>query len=470
MREPSTAKSPVLERALAVVTEVRAGEAVPALLLALNVCLVLTASLILKPVRDGLVLALDSGAEYKSYMGGAIAVALVFAVPAYARYADRVPKRRLVVSVTLFFALHLLLFFAAAQVPALEARLGLFFYLWHGIFNMMIVAQFWAFANDVYSDEQGRRLFPLVGIGQTLGAFAGSVLSVLLLRWFTTYTLMLVSAGFLVISAALVVAADKRFTQAPLVRAETGNEQSAVAAKPRGVAVASGAFRMVARDRYLTLIAAFSVLFTLVNTNGEFMLSKLLKESASTLVESGALLADDVKQHISRQYAQFYLAVNLLTLVLQSFVVSRVIRRGGVRAGLLVLPIIALGDAFAVAVLPVLAVLRVGKVLENASDYSFNNTARNMLWLPTSAEAKYKAKQAVDAFFVRFGDVSSALLVAVASGMLHLGVRAFALVNLVLIGGWLVLSLAIAREHARRSREKQEKLAAGSEKLAYPPH
>jgi AAA family ATP:ADP antiporter len=91
-----------------------------------------------------------------------------------------------------------------------------------------------------------------------------------------------------------------------------------------------------------------------------------------------------------------------------------------------------------------------------------------MLWLPTSAEAKYKAKQAVDAFFVRFGDVSSALLVAVASGVLNLGVRAFAVVNLVLIGGWLALSLSIAREHARRSREKQEKLGPGPEKLAYP--
>jgi AAA family ATP:ADP antiporter len=133
-----------------------------------------------------------------------------------------------------------------------------------------------------------------------------------------------------------------------------------------------------------------------------------------------------------------------------------------------VLPIIAFGDALAVAVLPVLAVLRVGKVIENASDYSFNNTARNMLWLPTSAEAKYKAKQAVDAFFVRFGDVSSALLVALVSGVLHLGVRTFAVVNLVLIGGWLLLILAIARLHARRSREQLANRESAAEKLAYP--
>ena len=454
---PGAAKPKALERALSVVTEVRSGEAVPALLLALNVCLVLTASLILKPVRDGLVLALDSGAEYKSYMGGAIALALVFAVPGYARYADRVPKRRLVVSVTLFFAAHLVAFFAAAQIPALESRLGLFFYLWHGIFNMMIVAQFWAFANDVYTEEQGKRLFPLVGIGQTLGAFTGSLLSVLLLRWFGTYALMIVSAALLVSSAALVLAADTRF-QRPQEQ-----EKESRAARDSG-----GAFQLVKSDRYLTLIAAFTVVFTLVNTNGEFMLGKLLKESASELVRGGALLGSDVKRYISQQYAEFYLGVNLLTLLLQSFVVSRVIRRGGIRAGLLVLPIIALGDALAVAVLPVLSVLRVGKVLENSSDYSFNNTARNMLWLPTSAEAKYKAKQAVDAFFVRFGDVSSAVLVALLSGVLSLGVRAFALVNLTLIAVWLLLIAAIAREHSRRSREREATLAAGEQKLAYP--
>jgi ATP:ADP antiporter, AAA family len=442
----AAAKPSLVERSLAVVTEVRAGEAAPALLLALNVCLVLTASLILKPVRDGLVLAMESGAEYKSYMGGVIALALVFAVPAYARYSDRVPKLKLVVSVTVFFALHLVLFFAAAHVPSLESRLGLVFYLWHGIFNMMIVAQFWSFANDLYTEEQGKRLFPLVGIGQTLGAFAGSLLSVALLHWFGTYPLMLVSAALLVASAGLAAFAHAKFSTSASAPGSAARDAGPV--RPAGAA--RGAFKLVLSDRYLLLITAFTVVFTLVNTNGEFMLGKLFKESASELVASGALAKADVKHHISEQYAQFYLWVNLLTLLLQSFVVSRVIRRLGVRGGLLVLPLIALGDALAVAVVPVLLVLRVGKIFENASDYSFNNTARNMLWLSTTPEAKYKAKQAVDSFFVRFGDVTSALFVAVMSGMLGLGVRAFALVNLLLIAGWLVLVLAISREQGRR--------------------
>ena len=88
----------LLERGLRVVTRVEAGEGTTALLLTLNVLVLMTAYSAIKPVREGLILAMKSGAEYKSYMGGAIAVALLFAVPAYARFADRVPRNRLVVA------------------------------------------------------------------------------------------------------------------------------------------------------------------------------------------------------------------------------------------------------------------------------------------------------------------------------------------------------------------------------------
>jgi ATP:ADP antiporter, AAA family len=447
MTDTTLSKQSPLERALAVVTEVRAGEGIAALLLALNVCLILTAALILKPVREGLILSMGpAGAEYKSYVGAAIAASLVFAVPAYARYADRVPKLRLVVSVTLFFASHLVLFYLANSVPALSSKLGILFYLWHGIFNMMIVAQFWSLANDLYSVDEGKRLFPLVGIGQTVGAFLGSLVAALLLRVFERYTLMLVSAGLLVASAGLGSAVyGLRKKAAP---------ERAVADKP--VADRSGAFQLVFRDRYLALIAAFSVLFTLVNTNGEFMLSKLFVAAASELADKGLLAKAEIGQYISEQYADFYLATNTATVLLQTLVVSRVIKRGGVKAALFVLPVIAFGDALTVAILPVLAVLRIGKVLENSVDYSFNNTARNLLWLPTSTEAKYKAKQAVDSFCVRFGDVSSAGFVLLLSATMGLGVRAFAVLNLVLTGVWLWLVLAISRENARRAEVQPE--------------
>jgi ATP:ADP antiporter, AAA family len=132
--------------------------------------------------------------------------------------------------------------------------------------------------------------------------------------------------------------------------------------------------------------------------------------------------------------------------LLQAFVVSRIARYGGTGPGLFVLPLITLLDGLAVFAVPALAVLTVGKTLENATDYSLNNTVRQMLWLPTSKEMKYKAKQAVDTFFVRLGDVASAVLVYVGAGLLSWSVRAFALANAVLAAAWILFAWRIRRE------------------------
>ena len=90
--------------------------------------------------------------------------------------------------------------------------------------------------------------------------------------------------------------------------------------------------------------------------------------------------------------------------------------------------------------------MRISKIAENATDYSINNTSRHMLWLPTTTEMKYQAKQAVDTFFVRMGDVGSAVTVAVLAGALGLGIRSFAVANIVLIVGWMLLARAILKE------------------------
>ena len=83
---------------------------------------------------------------------------------------------------------------------------------------------------------------------------------------------------------------------------------------------------------------------------------------------------------------------------------------------------------------------------ENATDYSVMNTGRQMLWLPTRREEKYKAKQAIDTFFVRAGDVLSAVLVFGITAMAIPAVR-MALVNIVLIAVWLAVIAGLLRRH-----------------------
>ncbi len=430
-----------LERALGLVTEVRAGEGVTALLLALNVFVLLTAYYVIKPVREGLILELEAGAEYKSYLGGAIAVLLLLVVPAYARFASRVPPRRLVVTVTLFFASHLLVFYVAANVPTVRVHLGLVFYVWVGIFNMMVVAQFWAFANDLYTAEQGKRLFPLVGVGASVGAPLGSQIAESLAVPLGKMQLLVVSAGLLA-SCALLFHAVARRERDALGRDEAPDRKGETTPT-----APEGAFEMVWRHRYLGLLAAFSLVFTFVNTNGEYVLSKLFKKAATEAVAAG--VAADVGDYLTAAYAGFFKYVNLAGAFLQLFVVSRIVKYTGFRTAFLVLPVIALLGATGAALFPVLALVRLTKTAENSTDYSLNNTLRNMLWLPTTREMKYRAKQAVDTFFVRMGDVSSALLVALGAGMLGWSLRAFAVVNVVLVLGWLALALAIARHWAK---------------------
>jgi AAA family ATP:ADP antiporter len=439
----------LVERLLRVVTEVRAGEGVTALILTLAVFLLLTAYYVIKPVREGLILEMASGAEYKSYMGGAIAVALLGAVPAYSRVARKSPGNRLVIGVTLFFASHLLLFYLASLFEAIRGSLGLVFYLWVGVFNMMVVAQFWAFANDVYTEEQGKRLFALVGVGASTGAVVGSGVATVLPRLLGVYQMLLVSAGILVLFAALIQAVHVRESG----RAQMTDKPDRTGAAPEDQDRKRGAFGMVFKNRYLILLAAFHLVFSLVNTNGEYMLSKLFKAAASEAVALHVLSAEKVGAYLVTQYGMFYSWVNALGVLLQIFVVSRLVRYGGLRLAFLVLPCIALLDAAAVAALPVLFVLRIGKVAENAVDYSVNNTVRHMLWLPTTREMKYRAKQAVDTFFVRMGDVSSALLVYVSVTFLAWEVRAFAVANLLLVAVWLWLALAILRENRKLSRQ-----------------
>jgi AAA family ATP:ADP antiporter len=155
----------------------------------------------------------------------------------------------------------------------------------------------------------------------------------------------------------------------------------------------------------------------------------------------------DAQAYIGSFYGGYQFWVNVVALLLQAFVASRLVKYQGLRGVLLVLPLIALGGYTVIAAGATFALVRWIKTAENATDYSIMNTARQLLWLPTSADEKYKAKQAIDAFFVRSGDVLSAAIVFAGTAVLHLSVARFALVNVALVLAWLAAALLVLRRH-----------------------
>jgi len=425
-----------LDRWLCVFTEVQTGEGTGALLLAANVFCLLASYYLLKTVREALILS-EGGAEVKSYAAGAQAIILLLVVPAYGAFASRVNRIRLINGVTLFFVSHLVVFH---QLTAHGIPIGVPFFLWVGIFNLMAVAQFWAFANDLYTTERGQRLFPLVGIGATLGAWVGARLaSRLMASHAGPPQLLLIAAVGLMACIGLAHWANHR------ERFHGTRVTAARIDEPLGPA---GGFQMILTDRYLRLIALMVILLNMVNTIGEFLLGKLVVAQASRALADGSAAGLTKSQLIGIFYGDFFAWVNLVSLFIQLFVVSRVFKRVGVRGALFVLPLVAFVSYGVLALLPVLAAVRIGKIFENSTDYSLQNTARHALFLPMSREAKYKAKQAIDGFFWRAGDVLQAILIFVGV-RLAFGVPQFAMLNQLLVVIWLAVIVGIYREHKR---------------------
>jgi AAA family ATP:ADP antiporter len=202
-------------------------------------------------------------------------------------------------------------------------------------------------------------------------------------------------------------------------------------------------------------MALMLMLLNWVNTTGEYILGSIVKETATRMIASGQANGLTEGQVIGDFYSKYFTAVNVLGLLLQLFVVSRVVKHLGIPWAVMILPMISLGAYNILAFFPALMAVLSAKVAENATDYSLNNTVRNMLFLPCTYEQKFSAKQAIDSFFVRMGDVLSALLVFLGTTVFMLRPRGFAAVNAVIVVAWLVLAWQVGRTYKQLTEAKQ---------------
>ena len=242
-----------LEHGLRLFTEVQPGEGLTAVVMFANVFLILCAYYFVKPLRDGWIavsaVAGLSSVEVKAYTSFAQSLVLIGAVTMYARLVTRWPRRELVTRTTLFCMFNLLVFWFLRSQHVAGA--GIVFYIWVGMFGLFVVSQFWAFAADLYTDERGRRLLPMIAIGATAGAVAGSLVT----EW-------IVSSGVLDSSALLLAAnvpllASIALTTIADARGPIGEGSHQPGRRPAAVPVATtdgkhvGVLMLVSRNRYL---------------------------------------------------------------------------------------------------------------------------------------------------------------------------------------------------------------------------
>jgi len=460
-----------LERLLCLFTEVRAGEGVTALLMFSNVFLVLCAYYFIKPLREGWLSVVDmpglNEREIKAYLSFAQPLVLVPIVAWYARFSTRMSRVELVTRATLVcMAIQVSIFLFRPTGPLDLASglglspdlgnsiFGLVFYIWVSIFGVFVVAQFWTFAADIYSDERGRRMLPMIAIGGTGGAAFGAsfVAPVIKSFEFDAGILLLAALVPLLGSIALTRIAERRENPAAAPVPDQQAPGTLFEAKPES----GGSFRMIFSSRFLLATAAITLLLSWVNTNGENLLYGVIVETLKgDAAQQGITDAAAITQFISNGttafYGDFFTWVNICALVLQALVASRLLKYGGFGVIVLMMPIISLISYTAMALAPILFVIKIMKIAENSTDYSINNTARHVLWLPVSSEMKFKGKPTIDTLFVRLGDGLAAATVLIGTHVLLLSTAGYFAFNVFLVLLWIGSAVIVTREHTNLS-------------------
>ncbi|MBL9016568.1 MAG: MFS transporter [Myxococcales bacterium] len=428
---------------------VRRHEVLTVLLLAINVFVLLTTYYLLKVMREPLIL-LGGGAELKAYASAGQTILLLGIVPAFSWLAGRVTRIRLLTTMQLIFMGCLVGFYLLAQA---QAPIGLAFYLWVGIFSALAISNFWSFANDLFTEEEGKRLFAVIGIGGSIGAIVGAYLPRLLDEAIGVTGMMLVALAGLGLSLVLYRVIDAREKE----RRERIASEKAAAKTARGdepPAEKRGGFGLVIHDNYLRTLALMLLVATIINTTGEYVMGKIAQDASASAADPEAYLNDF--------FSSYYTVVNIASFVLQAFIVARLMMHLGVRRALFIMPLVVLGGWFALVLFVNLTMIRITKTAENSLDYSLHNTLKQALFLPTSREAKFKAKAAIDTFFFRLGDVIAGIgIVALFVEVLGLGVQAFAILNVCLAVVWLLL--------ARTAGVLHDELAAKQDAQAEAP-
>ena len=479
----STAQLSQTERFLQLFTEIKAGEGSTAMLMFANVFLILCAYYFIKPLREGWIAVSDieglTKMEIKAYSSFFQAVLLLFIIGWYSRLSEKWTRSTLITRSTLFCISNMVIFWFLQ--PGLFFKglpvSGIIFYLWVGMFGVFVVAQFWTFCADIYNDEIGKRLLPLIAIGATSGAAFGSEIVDVLVGSGLVPTEVLLLAGTIPLFISIVLSriVDKRQGQqhdshkihnsdVSPARDELKNDNASAFAsvseqeqdqeQKQGLSFLINGAKLIFKSRFLLAIAMLTLLNNWVNTNGENLLFQVVQDNlAQQAVQQGITgtqsILEFTRNGTTAFYGNFFFWVNVIALLLQSLLASRLLKYGGFGAIIMVLPVIALLSYTVMALVPILLIVKIMKIAENSTDYSINNTARQVLWLPVDSASKFHGKPAIDTLYVRVGDGLAALTVLIGVEVLALTTTQFFVFNVFLVLFWLFFAKMLITERAK---------------------
>ncbi len=372
--------------------QVRQGEATAMLWSFAYFFCLLCGYYILRPVRDEM--GIQGGVENLQWLFTGTFVTMVAAVPLFGWVCSRFPRRTFLPIVYLFFVANLLIFYVLLRFGIAPTFTAQAFFIWVSVFNLFVVSVFWSFMADLYRNEQARRLFGFISAGGSLGALAGPTVTALLAPAIGPANLLPLSAAFLLMAVLCIYRLGSPVARNPGELAEIGRRASE---QPIGGSIVAGVTAAL-KSPYLLGIGMYVVLGTVLATFLYFHQAYIV---STAIADSGGRTA---------LFAQIDLAVNVLTLVCQLFVVNRLIGRFGIGVTLMLLPVLAVVGFLLIGLAPTLTVLIAFQVLRRAGEYAIARPAREILFTVLNREEKYKSKNLIDTVVFRGGDAVSGWL------------------------------------------------------------
>ncbi len=352
--------------------------------------MILCAYYIIRPIRTEMVIA--NGVANIQWLMLMTLLVLIAITPIFGWVTTRFRTRQFLSYCTLFFASHLVIFFFLFDVEERSPMTTRAFFIWVNVFNMFIVSLFWSFMNDIFSRVQSKRLFAFIAAGGTAGAICGPIITTSLVKSVGLAPLLLISASILAASVISITWLTRWENQ------DFISDSSLI--KSKNAALKGGvldAFKLIVKSPYLIGICLFITLYAVSITFVEIQQAEMIERSF-----------DDPKQR-TQLFSTVDFSVNVLALVFQLFLTSRLIQWLGFKATLMLVPVgITIGFGL-MATMPLLAVMIAIDVFRRSGDYSIMKPAREMLFSVVSREEKYKAKNFIDTAILRGGNATSAL-------------------------------------------------------------
>lgn len=413
--------------------------------------LLLCAYYILRPIREAMGIARNAD-DLPSLFLATMLVTFLLA-PVIGALVSRYRRNQFIPIAYHFIAANLLLFFIALKFVSAENlfTVGIIFYVWLTVINLLLVSLFWGFMSDGISFEKSKKLFPAIAVGGTLGAIFGSNITRMFVELVGQSYLLLVAIAFLYLAIKVMKMIDREFADSSLkpvlettiivdslkpVTDEKNNKSQ--------ISLWTSGIRFAFSSPYILAIAGYIFFYSITSTFLYFQQGQLVSN------------VTDVPFERIEIFANIDIWTNILTLLMQLFISSQLLKKFGIGIILLGLPLLTLIGFISLSIYQTIAILIVFQSVRRALNYGLFKPAREMLFTLIPTEQKYKAKSFLDTFIYRSGDAIGALtqkgLIA-----LQLGAGSIALLVVPIAAIWSVLALFLGIQASLINKNNQSK-------------